>query len=205
MPVLEQTNGMNGTNGNKVTMDMDLDREVIRCKTCGLVQFRARMGNCRRCQRLVPPKMDFPIAPLELPGDARQGFEKWPNRDPVENVGRRMRQLRELRGMTQRQLQERSRVSRSYLSRIESGQMTPSLGTLEKISEALGVALNRFFSPMLNRESLLEDLFIQRLAPFLRRLEWEQWQSILERLAAISRNASVSNAQMRPLAQSKLA
>ena len=46
------TNVMNGTNGNKVTMDMDLDREVIRCKTCGLVQYRTRTGNCRRCLRL---------------------------------------------------------------------------------------------------------------------------------------------------------
>ena len=74
-------------------------------------------------------------------------FENWPNRETVENIGQRIRQLRESRGMTQSQLQARSRVSRSYLSRIESGQMTPSLGTLEKIAEALGVGLNRFFVP----------------------------------------------------------
>jgi hypothetical protein len=33
---------------------------------------------------------------------------------------------------------------------------------------------------------LLEDPFIQGLRPFLRQLDWEQWQSILKRLAAIS-------------------
>ena len=44
------TNVMNGNNGNKAT-DIDLDREVIRCKTCGLVQYRTRTGNCRRCLR----------------------------------------------------------------------------------------------------------------------------------------------------------
>ena len=161
----EQTNGMNGSNGNKVNMDTtDLDREVIRCKTCGLVQYRTRMGNCRRCLRLLPPKVEFlipPPEPQELPGDDRQLFEKWPNRETVENIGQRIRQLRESRGMTQSQLQARSRVSRSYLSRIESGQMTPSLGTLEKISEALGVGLNRFFVPETNGEALLEDPFIQ--------------------------------------------
>jgi transcriptional regulator with XRE-family HTH domain len=138
---------------------------------------------------MLPPKVEFLIPPpvsQEIPGDDRQAFEKWPNRETVENIGQRIRQLRESRGMTQSQLQARSRVSRSYLSRIESGQMTPSLGTLEKISEALGVGLNRFFVPETNGEALLEDPFIQGLRPFLRQLDWEQWQSILKRLAAIS-------------------
>jgi transcriptional regulator with XRE-family HTH domain len=79
--------------------------------------------------------------------------------------------------------------------------MTPSLGTLEKISEALGVGLNRFFVPETNGEALLEDPFIQGLRPFLRQLDWEQWQSILKRLAAISDHVSGgTNGQVRPLA-----
>src|SRR3977135_443934 len=193
---------MNGTNGNKVAMDLDLDREVIRCKTCGLVQYRTRTGYPRGSRRCRPPKVEFlipPPEPQELPGDDRQLFEKWPNRETVENIGQRIRQLRESRGMTQSQLQARSRVSRSYLSRIESGQMTPSLGTLEKISEALGVGLNRFFVPESNGEALLEDPFIQGLRPFLRQLDWEQWQSILKRLQAISDHVSAVPATLRPI------
>src|SRR3989449_8083416 len=179
-----------------------MDREVVRCKVCGLVQYRTRTGNCRRCVRLLPPKVEFlipPPAPQELPGDDRQLFEKWPNRETVENIGQRIRQLRESRAMTQSQLQARSRVSRSYLSRIESGQMTPSLGTLEKISEALGVGLNRFFVPESNGEALLEDPFIQGLRPYLRQLDWEQWQSILKRLQAISDHVSVGPTTLRPM------
>jgi transcriptional regulator with XRE-family HTH domain len=197
--VAENNNG----NGTTAVADVDMDREVIRCKVCGLVQYRTRAGNCRRCIRLLPPKVEFlipPSAPQDLPGDERQLFEKWPNRETVENIGQRIRQLRESRGMTQSQLQARSRVSRSYLSRIESGQMTPSLGTLEKISEALGVGLNRFFIPESNGESLLEDPFIQGLRPFLRQLDWEQWQSILKRLQAISDHVSGSG-QMRTMPQ----
>ena len=193
----------NNGNGTTAVADVDMDREVIRCKVCGLVQYRTRAGNCRRCIRLLPPKVEFlipPAAPQDLPGDERQLFEKWPNRETVENIGQRIRQLRESRGMTQSQLQARSRVSRSYLSRIESGQMTPSLGTLEKISEALGVGLNRFFIPESNGESLLEDPFIQGLRPFLRQLDWEQWQSILKRLQAISDHVSGSG-QMRTMPQ----
>jgi len=190
--------------GNKAS-SMEMDREVIRCKVCGLVQYRTRTGNCRRCLRMLPPKVEFlipPPAPQELPGDDRQLFEKWPNRDTVENIGQRIRQLRESRGMTQSQLQARSRVSRSYLSRIESGQMTPSLGTLEKISEALGVGLNRFFIPESNGEALLEDPFIQGLRPFLRQLDWEQWQSILKRLAAISDHVTATHQPPRALPHS---
>ncbi|MGH9780533.1 MAG: helix-turn-helix domain-containing protein, partial [Candidatus Acidiferrales bacterium] len=107
-------------------------------------------------------------------------------------------------GMTQSQLQARSRVSRSYLSRIESGQMTPSLGTLEKIAEALGVGLNRFFVPESTGQTLLEDPFIQGLRPFLRQLDWAQWQSILKRLQAISdhvSNSPIMRAPVQPMPQ----
>ena len=180
---------------------LDLDREVVRCKMCGLVQYRTRTGNCRRCVRALPPRLEFlipPPEPAEVPG-VEQPADKWANRETVENIGQRIRQLRESRAMTQSQLQARSKVSRSYLSRIESGQMTPSLGTLEKISEALSVGLNRFFIPESDGEALLEDGFIQGLRPFLRQLDWEQWQSILKRLQAISDNVTAAPVNLRPI------
>src|SRR6266478_3993496 len=116
----------------------------------------------------------------------------------VENLGQRIQEIRKLRGLTQNELFGLSQVSRSYLARIESGLMTPSLGTLEKISVALGVSLNRFF--VRDGEALLEDPFIQGLHPYLRQLDWEQWQSILKRLAAISDHVSSGTGQVRPLA-----
>lgn len=175
---------------------MHLDREVIRCKACGLVQYCTRLRKCRRCLRLLPPKVEFLIPRAErkeLSADNGQVSKKSPNRKTIENIGRRLRQLRKSCGMTQRQLRTRSRVSLSWLSRIESGQMTPGLGTLERFSEALGVALNRFFVPATNGETLLEDPFIQELRPFVRQLDWEQWQSILERMEAIRRPRAISS------------
>jgi transcriptional regulator with XRE-family HTH domain len=201
-PVSEQTSA----NGNSGPVKVETDRDVIRCIACGMVQYRTRNGNCRRCLHMLTPKREFLILPpasQELPGDERQPFEVWPNRETVKNIGQRIRQLRELRGMTQTQLQTRSRVSRSYLSRIESGQMTPSLGTLEKISEPLGVSLNRFFVAETNGEALLEDPFLLELRPFLQQLDWEQWQSILKRLAAIGDHVSGRNRQPRPVALSQ--
>ncbi|MGB7349886.1 MAG: helix-turn-helix domain-containing protein [Candidatus Acidiferrales bacterium] len=145
-------------------------------------------------------------SPEGVAGADAQSADEWPNRETVENIGQRIRQLRESRGMTQSQLQARSRVSRSYLSRIESGQMTPSLGTLEKIAEALGVGLNRFFVPESTGQTLLEDPFILGLRPFLRQLDWAQWQSILKRLQAISVHvsSSVIRPQVQPMQESKM-
>ncbi len=181
---------------------LEMDREVIRCKTCGLVQYRTRTGNCRRCVRALPQRMEY-LIPQEVPQEEQATLEavapKFANQETVENIGQRIRQLRESRSMTQSQLQARSKVSRSYLSRIESGQMTPSLGTLEKISEALNVGLNRFFIPESDGEALLEDPFIQGLRPFLRQLDWEQWQSILKRLQAISDHVNAAPINLRPI------
>ena len=181
---------------------LEMDREVIRCKTCGLVQYRTRTGNCRRCVRALPQRMEY-LIPQEVPQEEQAVPEavatKFANQETVENIGQRIRQLRESRTMTQSQLQARSKVSRSYLSRIESGQMTPSLGTLEKISEALNVGLNRFFIPESDGEALLEDPFIQGLRPFLRQLDWEQWQSILKRLQAISDHVNAAPITLRPI------
>jgi len=199
-PMLEDT----GTNRNNGPVKIESDRDVIRCVTCGMVQYRTRNGNCRRCLHVLTPKVEFLIPPpetQELPGDDRQLIEKWPNREMVENIGQRIRQLRESRGMTQSRLQARSRVSRSYLSRIESGQMTPSIGTLEKISEALGIGLSRFFVAETNGDALLDDPFIQGLWPFLRQLDCAQWQSILKRLAAISDHVSKVDGPVRPITQ----
>ncbi|HWZ97693.1 MAG TPA: helix-turn-helix transcriptional regulator [Candidatus Dormibacteraeota bacterium] len=186
----------------KATMNsLEMDREVIRCKTCGLVQYRTRTGNCRRCVRALPQRLEFliPEAEPEVQAGAEPVTDKFANQKTVENIGQRIRQLRESRGMTQSQLQSKSKVSRSYLSRIESGQMTPSLGTLEKISEALNVGLNRFFIPESDGEALLEDPFIQGLRPFLQQLDWEQWQSILKRLQAISDHVNVTPVNLRPI------
>lgn len=54
-------------------------------------------------------------------------------------VGTRIRQLREQRGMSQRELASPG-VSYAYVSRIEHGQRTPSLPALAELAETLGVS-----------------------------------------------------------------
>jgi|HubBroStandDraft_2_1064218.scaffolds.fasta_scaffold482951_1 transcriptional regulator with XRE-family HTH domain len=187
--------------GGKAIMDGYSSCDAIRCKTCGLVQYRTRTEICRRCQRRLPPRDGFVIpfrTPIEDESDGAKPPSKLTNLDMVEKIGRRIQHLRTARGLTQGQLQKRSNVSRSYLSRIESSQMTPSLGTVEKLSKALGIGLNRFFIPDSSCETLLDDAFIQGLRPYLRQLDFDQWESVLVRLAAISGHVLTRYDRARP-------
>jgi transcriptional regulator with XRE-family HTH domain len=62
------------------------------------------------------------------------------------NVGERIRQLRLGLGLSIRTLAARTGFSPSLISQVEHGQVTPSIGSLERIAMALGVTLGKFFS-----------------------------------------------------------
>jgi Helix-turn-helix domain len=104
-----------------------------RLRSCAITHSK---GECRRCLRLISPNLELYI-PLT----------KSTNRTMIDNIGQRLRRARESRGMTLRQLYACSRVSCSLMSRIEKGQITPTLATLERISDAIDVGLNRLFTP----------------------------------------------------------
>ena len=55
------------------------------------------------------------------------------------DVGKRLRQLREIKGLSQGDIERRSGLLRSYISRVEGGYTAPSLATLEKFSKALEI------------------------------------------------------------------
>jgi transcriptional regulator with XRE-family HTH domain len=60
-------------------------------------------------------------------------------------LGIRVRALREKRNLTQADVDRRSGLSRSCLSRIETGQTVPTIETLAKIGNVLRVPLYQFF------------------------------------------------------------
>jgi transcriptional regulator with XRE-family HTH domain len=62
---------------------------------------------------------------------------------PKERMAVRLKALRERRGMTQKQLAEKSGVGRSHLARLETGRQDPTLSTLERLAKALGVKVGR--------------------------------------------------------------
>src|SRR3990170_5864589 len=63
------------------------------------------------------------------------------------NIGERLRELREARNISMRTLATRSSLSANALSMIERGKTSPSVSTLYKLADALGVSITAFFGP----------------------------------------------------------
>ena len=55
------------------------------------------------------------------------------------DIGKRLRTIRESKDLSQGDIERRSGLLRSYISRVEGGYTGPSLTTLEKFARALGV------------------------------------------------------------------
>lgn len=111
---------------------------------------------------------------------------------PSINVGNRLRELREDRNISMRGLAAKSGLSANALSMIERGKTSPSVSTLYKLADALGVDITAFFGEPLERQPVVflksaerprvsfmrgvwEDLggtkFIGRMEPFILTLE----------------------------------
>ena len=58
---------------------------------------------------------------------------------PVERVTMRVKEWRERRGMTEKQLATKAGISRGYLARLETARQDPKLSTLEKLAKTLKV------------------------------------------------------------------
>jgi transcriptional regulator with XRE-family HTH domain len=67
------------------------------------------------------------------------------NESHTIDVGARLRELREERGVSMRALARRSGLSANALSMIERGLTSPSVGTLNKLAGALEVPIVAFF------------------------------------------------------------
>ena len=64
----------------------------------------------------------------------------------IVEIGRRLRELRESRNLSQGDLEVRTGLLRCYTSRVENGHTVPSVETIAKYANALGIPLFSFFS-----------------------------------------------------------
>ncbi len=55
-------------------------------------------------------------------------------------VGRNFARIRQEKGLTQEQLEERSGFSQQYISGLEQGKRNPTIVTLFELAQALGVS-----------------------------------------------------------------
>ncbi|WP_339615148.1 helix-turn-helix domain-containing protein [uncultured Gilvimarinus sp.] len=61
-------------------------------------------------------------------------------------LGRRLKEIREANGLSQRELAKRAGVTNSSISMIEQGQVSPSVQSLEKVLGGIPMSLSHFFA-----------------------------------------------------------
>ncbi len=69
-----------------------------------------------------------------------------PQTDSGFELGRRLLEIRKFYGLSQRELARRASMTNANLSMIETGKVSPSLHTLEKILQAVNLSLSSFFN-----------------------------------------------------------
>ena len=71
------------------------------------------------------------------------------------DVASSLRQLREARGISMRTLATKSGLSANALSMIERGKTSPSVSTLYKLADALGVSITAFFGAETEKKQIV--------------------------------------------------
>lgn len=63
----------------------------------------------------------------------------------AEHVGNRIRQLRQSKDLSSKQLAARAGLTASYISRMENGKVSPTVATLGKVVQAMGESFATLF------------------------------------------------------------
>jgi transcriptional regulator with XRE-family HTH domain len=60
-------------------------------------------------------------------------------------LGERVREIREAKALTQRDVADRIQIDDYYISRLENGHINPTLSTMEKLARALEIEVRDLF------------------------------------------------------------
>lgn len=88
----------------------------------------------------------------------------------LQNLGSRIRTVRQSRGITQEQLAEKVDISTNFMSLIENGR-NMSVETLVKIASALGVTVDYLLSDTIEIDS---DIIMVQISQNLSTLDYEE-------------------------------
>lgn len=135
------------------------------------MQYRTTNSLCRRCHRPLDTEEPVHLAPQlvtsqSAPSTAEAGLQ----------VAGQVREIRRARHLSQRQLAARMQVPRTYISKIENGKAIPTLGSLERLANALEVDVCQLVRDSRSRRdeevaAILADPFLAEIAALLPHLE----------------------------------
>ncbi len=162
-------------------------REVLRCEFCSLVQFRTVNSMCRRCHKALDPvepmrgAVEDSTSPTPVAGD-ESGLR----------VAKLVKEIRKARHLSQRQLASRMQVPRTYISKIENGKAMPTLTSLERLADALGVEVSHLVRDGRSQReeavaAIHADPFLAEMAALLPQLEPLHRSMLLSQVKELAR------------------
>jgi len=102
--------------------------------------------------------------------------------DAVAGLGPRVRELRRERGFTLKDLGRRAGLSHPFLSQLERGLARPSVESVERIAEALGVPVGSLWAPPRHGEACVVRAgpaapgeVLRRVSPAGETLQVHEW------------------------------
>lgn len=89
-------------------------------------------------------------------------------------IGSKIRELRNQKGLTQEELADRCELSKGFISQLENDLTSPSIATLVDILQCLGTNLNNFFKDEDEEQIVFgsEDFFEKTDAELHSKVEW---------------------------------
>ena len=86
------------------------------------------------------------------------------------DIGEKLRQLRQVRGLTQEEMADRCELSKGFISQVERNLASPSIATLTDMLECLGVTLADFFAEKGSEKTVFapQDMFVKEDTETLR-------------------------------------
>ncbi len=138
---------------------------------CSLVQYRTSEFTLQKVRKPLDIEEPAPLAPqlvsmAPAAASAEAGLQ----------VAAQVREIRRARHLSQRQLASRMQVPRTYISKIENGKAIPTLGSLERLANALEVDMRQLVRDSRSRReeevsAILSDPFLAEIASLLPHLD----------------------------------
>jgi transcriptional regulator with XRE-family HTH domain len=135
------------------------------------MQFRTNNSLCRRCKKPLDIEEPPVLGPQPVPSQPVQAIA-----EAGLQVAGQVRDIRRARHLSQRQLAGRMQVPRTYISKIENGKAIPTLGSLERLADALQVDVCQLVRDSRSRRDdevaqILADPFLAEIAALLPQLD----------------------------------
>jgi transcriptional regulator with XRE-family HTH domain len=122
--------------------------------------------------------------------------------DPATEAGLRVaglvKEIRRARHLSQRQLAGRMQVPRTYISKIENGKAIPTLNSLERLADALGVNVRQLVRDARSQRDEEEAMILAD--PLLGEIA-----ALLHHLSPLHRSLIASEAQGMALGHRRIA